>query len=418
MLKSVRIENFRSIESAEVALGRVTVLFGPTSAGKSSLFYALLALRNFVLNPNQQADGLFNLGFQSLGGLEACVFNHSPSKSIAVTADFGAGYYGVRIAKAEADITSCVGTFDMSAKVPVPYAANQTWPYILEDVGDHEPSDTPSDTPSETPSDASPEAPAPEFNVNWNGFASTVAPKEATAQTQARAMILAKLINAPVEALKRIDVCPHRRGFFKPSYTAVALTATPTTEDEVATLIINDPDMAPRVSINTTEIFDRDFRTHTVPGTATTLLMTTELSGARVPGHLVNDGFGVNQAVYILAKLHRPEVRTLLIEEPEVHLHPTVIRKLARSLCRLAHEEDKQLVMTTHSEQLVLALLACVKEGLLAPEELVCHDVTRDRKRTVFRLRHVSRDGQLEGGLSSFLDGELEDLKSLMAVSA
>ena len=49
MLKSVRIENFRSIESAEVPLGRMTVLFGPTAAGKSSLFYALLALRNFTL---------------------------------------------------------------------------------------------------------------------------------------------------------------------------------------------------------------------------------------------------------------------------------------------------------------------------------------------------------------------------------
>ncbi len=402
MLKSVKIENFRSIESAEVALGRVTVLFGPTSAGKSSLFYALLALRNFVLNPNQQADGLFNLGFQSLGGLEACVFNHSPSKSIAVTADFGDGHYGVRIAKAEADITSRVGTFEMSAKVPVPYAANQSWSFSLTEAEERTPEDTS----------------VYEYTINWNGFASTVAPKEATAQTQAQAMTLAKSLNASVEALKRIDVCPHRRGFFKPSYTAVALTPTPTTEDEVATLIINDPDMAPRVSINTSEIFDRDFRTHTVPGTATTLLMTTELSGARVPGHLVNDGFGVNQAVYILAKLHRPEVRTLLIEEPEVHLHPTVIRKLARSLCRLAHDEDKQLVMTTHSEQLVLALLACVKEGLLAPEELVCHDVTRDRKRTVFRPRQVSRDGQLEGGLSSFLDGELEDLKTLMAVPA
>ena len=402
MLKSVRIENFRSIESAEVPLGRMTVLFGPTAAGKSSLFYALLALRNFVLSPNQSADGLFNLGFQSLGGLDACVFNHATGKDVSVIADFDAplGLYGLRLSKTEAQIVAQSALLELGAKVPIPYAANQSFPSVFQDA-----------PPSE---DAAPQ----EYTVNWNGFAATVVPKEATAETQARAMAVTRTINGSVEALKRIDVCPHRRGFFKPSYTAVSLTPTPTSEDEVATLVINDPHMASRISINTTEIFGRDFRLYTAPGTATTFLQTTELSGARVPGDLVNDGFGVNQVVYLLAKLHRPEVRTVLIEEPEVHLHPTVIRKLARSLCSLAREEDKQLVMTTHSEQFLLALLTCVKEGLVSAEDLVCYDVRREKKRTAFRPRHISGDGQMEGGLSSFLDGELEDLKSLMALPA
>jgi len=72
------------------------------------------------------------------------------------------------------------------------------------------------------------------------------------------------------------------------------LTPTPTSEDEVATLVINDQNAPPRISINTVEIFGRDFRTFTPPGTATTFLQTTEQRGARVPGLLVNDASGNN----------------------------------------------------------------------------------------------------------------------------
>jgi predicted ATPase len=164
------------------------------------------------------------------------------------------------------------------------------------------------------------------------------------------------------------------------------------------------------------EIFDRDFRTYTPPGTATTFLQTTEQKGARVPGLLVNDGFGVNQVVYMLAKIHRPEVETVLIEEPEIHLHPTVIRRFARVLAHLAIEEEKQLIFTTHSEQFLLSVLACVKEKVLTPGQVRCYHVVREGKKTAFNHAPVSSDGQVSGGLSSFLEGELEDIKSFLSV--
>ena len=394
MLTSLTVRNFRSIEGAEVSLAPVTVFFGPTSSGKSSLFYALLALRNFILNPNQSIDGLFNLGFQNLGGFDACIFNHDPGRAFEVTAKFDPHRsYGARFRKAESsEIAETTEFHKMALKVPVPYAANQTESFVYVDSGE-------------------------EFIANWNGFSATVVPKAALSDGPAKAVAIAEALNAPPEAIKRVDVCPHRRGFFKPSYSPVPLTPTPTSEDEVATLIINDQNSAPRISINTIEIFDRDFRTYTAPGTATTFLQTTEQQGARVPGLLVNDGFGVNQVVYMLAKIHRPEAETVLIEEPEVHLHPTVIRKFARSLARIAIEERKQLVFTTHSEQFLLSLLACVKEQLLTPGDLFCYHVVREGRRTVFNRERVSDDEQVSGGLSSFMEGELQDIKTFLSVN-
>ena len=393
MLTKLSVENFRSIETCDVEFAPITIFFGPTSAGKSTLFYALLVLRNFILNPNQALDGLFNLGFQNLGGFEACVFDHRTSKALSVTAQFGGDRsYGVHFRRAEAELLENTKLLEMKAKAPIPYGVNQSWPFPLVEDGE-------------------------EFVINWNGFASTVSAKSGTPEGQARAVNIAEALNAPVEAIKRVDVCPHRRGFFKPSYSPTQLTPTPTSEDEVATLVINDPNSPPRISINTVEIFDRDFRTFTPPGTATTFLQTTEQKGARVPGLLVNDGFGVNQVVYMLAKIHRPDAEIILIEEPEIHLHPTVIRKFARVLARLATEDNKQLAFTTHSEQFVLSILACVKEKLLSPSQVRCYHVTRERKQTNFNYEPVSDDGQISGGLSSFMEGELQDIKSFLSVS-
>jgi len=393
MLNKLTVQNFRSIERCDVEFGPITVFFGPTSAGKSTLFYSLLVLRNFILNPNQALDGLFSLGFQNLGGFEACIFNHSLSKTLEVTAHFKGGRsYGVHFRRTEAEITQRGEFLTMTAKVPIPYGANQSFPFTYAE-GDEE------------------------FAINWNGYGSTVSSKSGSADAQSRSVAIAEGLNSTAEAIRRVDVCPHRRGFFKPSYSAVPLTQSPTTEDEVATLIINDQNAPPRISINTTEIFDRDFRIYTPPGTAITFLQTTEQTGARVPGLLVNDGFGVNQVVYMLSKIHRPEAETILIEEPEVHLHPTVIRKFARVLCHLATEEEKQLVFTTHSEQFLLSLLACVKEGLLKPEQLACYHVAREKRQTMFTRELVSAEGQISGGLSSFMEGELKDIRTFLSVS-
>lgn len=392
MLTKLAVQNFRSIEKCDIELAPITIFFGPTSAGKSTLFYALLVLRNFVISPNQTLDGLFNLGFQNLGGFEACIFNHNASKTLGITAHFeGNRSYGVNLRKADADIVASSPALQMSAKVPIPYGATQSWPFALTEGED-------------------------EFAVNWNGFASTVSSKSGTPEAQAKAVNIAEALNSAVEAIKKVDVCPHRRGFFKPSYTPTPLTPTPTSEDEVATLIINDPNSPARISINTIEIFDRDFRTHTIPGTATIFLQTTEQTAARVPGYLVNDGFGVNQVVYMLGKVHRPEAETIFVEEPEIHLHPTVIRKFARVITRLATQEEKQLIFTTHSEQFLLSILACVKERLLKPEQLRCYHVAREGKQTIFNHEPVSSDGQISGGLSSFMEGELQDVKSFLSV--
>ncbi|MFY9345908.1 MAG: AAA family ATPase [Planctomycetota bacterium] len=395
MLTRLNVANFRSLERCEISLGRLTVLYGATGSGKSSLLYAPLVLRNIVLNPNQATDGLFNLGFLSLGGFDACIFDHQLKRpvEVAVTseADGVAQTYGVSLTKTQAKLRHESPNLRMEVEVALPYALNQNRAF------DHRVDDT-------------------EYKVTWNGVTCAAAPTAATAETQAHAVDLTATLNGAVERVRRIDIAPHRRGFFKPSYNPVQLSPTPTSEDEVASLLISDQNLPAKVSIDLEEILDRDFRLHVVPGAAMAFFQTTEKRGSRTPVYLVNDGYGVNQVVYMLAKIHRADVDTVLIEEPEVHLHPTVVRKFARVLCRLVRDEEKQIIVATHSEHFVSAILACVVEGLVDVDDVFCYHAKRDRKSTLFERQKVDKSGQIEGGLREFVEGEMEDLRKLLAL--
>jgi predicted ATPase len=400
MIKSVTIENFRSIAQAELPLAPLVVLYGPTASGKSSLLYSLLVLKNFIVNPNRAADGYFHVGFMDLGGLDQCVFNHDSSRRVTIGVSFEENtqhevFYTLSFSKDSANV--CLkwrpGTLEfniLECQIPIPYALNQSFPFVYSEGNE-------------------------EYTINWNGISCSVTPKTPTAPTQQRAREIAESINHVTENIKRIDIAPHRRGFFKPNYTSVSISPTPTSEDEVASLIVNDTNLAPRISVHAEEILGRDFRLYVPPGTATVFFQTTDKK-SRTPGLLVNDGFGVNQVVYILAKLLRSDVHTLLIEEPEVHLHPTALRNLARHFCTIVREENKQIILTTHSELLISSLITAVADRMLSSEEIRCYLCLKEHRRTILKSQQVHENGQIEGGLSNLVEAELEDLQKLLGI--
>lgn len=405
MLHEIHIENFRSIEDADIKLAPITVFYGHTAAGKSSVLYALYAIRNFLLNPNQAIDGFFQLGFQSLGGFEQCIFNHDNTRKLSIKVSTNANTgsrssFGIALAKSNAELSldfragqgqaDAPADVSLSANVTIPYPLNQTFAKQIKIAEES-------------------------YNVNWNGINCSVVPLKPDPDTQKISSDVTVLLNQISEEIKRVDIVPHKRGFFKAAYTAVQVSPNATTDDEVASLIINDPHLAPKVSMDTDEIFGRDFRTQTPPGTATVYLMTTEKK-ARTPAYIVNDGFGVNQVIYMLAKIYRSGFDSILIEEPEVHLHPTIIRNLARRFCQIVQDENKQLIFTTHSEHFLTAILGCVAEGTISNSSIKCYHALREKKATHFTPQAIQKNGQIEGGLSSFIEAEVSDLKSFLKI--
>lgn len=73
--------------------------------------------------------------------------------------------------------------------------------------------------------------------------------------------------------------------------------------------------------------------------------------------HILNCGGGLNQLIPLsIFCLYSDEGSTLLVEEPEICLHPKAINKLFEFFFDL-EKEDKQIIFTTHSIPMILSFL-------------------------------------------------------------
>ncbi len=130
------------------------------------------------------------------------------------------------------------------------------------------------------------------------------------------------------------------------------------------------------------------------------------------PVNIVTEGFGTNSLIMLLLQLVSAEKgATVMIEEPEIHLHPKAQAELAEVLTEVALEEDKQVIMTTHSEHITGRLLTLVAEGKLAPEDLAIYAFEKDEKGvcTAKDLR-INENGTIEGSINDFFEVNLAEM--------
>ncbi len=83
-LNQIEIENFKGINDSRqmVDLRPITLLFGPNSAGKSTIFQALHYLREILERGNLDPDVTVTGGLTDLGGFATLVHNHDLDRTI------------------------------------------------------------------------------------------------------------------------------------------------------------------------------------------------------------------------------------------------------------------------------------------------------------------------------------------------
>ena len=78
--------------------------------------------------------------------------------------------------------------------------------------------------------------------------------------------------------------------------------------------------------------------------------------GGRLKGNrrnLIDVGYGVSQALPLITELLRPDTSSMfLLQQPEVHLHPSAQAALGSLFCSIAGP-DRQLVVETHSDYII-----------------------------------------------------------------
>ncbi len=180
-------------------------------------------------------------------------------------------------------------------------------------------------------------------------------------------------------------------------------------EEDIATTLGYSRREVEKVSNLMKRVTGVGFRTDTVPPQSVMLL--SESPAGEVS--LVAEGFGTNTLVPLLFELVRSVPgATLLVEEPEVHLHPKGQADLASVLVEEAKTADKQVIMTTHSEHIVGRLLTLVAENKLSPNEVAIFSFEKDKDGVCSANEiEVTDQGQVKGGLKSFFEADLNEMR-------
>ena len=88
--------------------------------------------------------------------------------------------------------------------------------------------------------------------------------------------------------------------------------------------------------------------------------------------NLIDVGYGVSQVLPVLTELLREDASSmLLLQQPEVHLHPKAQAALGSLFCSAASQE-RQLIVETHSDYIIDRVRMDIRDGSseLKPEDV------------------------------------------------
>ncbi len=394
MITKLKVENFRSIESAEIDLGRINVLTGSNNSGKSSFIYALLALRNIFQNSNRSYDSLFNFdNLVNLGGFKEVVYLKDEKLNINF-------YFEIDDNKQNFEIQ--INPVDSKVKLKI----NEPFDTLLEKNISFPASYSMSNYEIEYKNRKVP--------FVWNGIHGHM--QNIGVEVDELDPLMTHNINLYQINLNNINIVSStQRTFTKQTYNAVPLQNQITTEDELATFIALDRDLVSAMSHYTEKILDRVFTVYNIIGAGYFYLQTRDRATG-FTSDLVNEGTGTSQVIMILAKALQKNKSFICIDEPEIHLHPSIISKLVDALVEIAYEENKQFLISTHNEHLMSCLLASVADKKMKAEDLKVYYLTKNGKKTEVESQPVNQYGQISGGLKNFYEAELENLAKLFNI--
>jgi predicted ATPase len=132
----------------------------------------------------------------------------------------------------------------------------------------------------------------------------------------------------------------------------------------------------------------------------------------KAPDVLITDvGFGVSQILPVLTLCYyAPEGSTLILEQPEIHLHPRVQAGLADVFIDAAKTRGVQIIVESHSEHLLRRLQRRVaEEQFLADETALYFAATKDGES---RLTSLELDlfGTIKNWPEGFFGDEFDEI--------
>ena len=145
------------------------------------------------------------------------------------------------------------------------------------------------------------------------------------------------------------------------------------------------------------------------------LVRTTPSS---VPTALPDVGFGVSQVLPALVLLYYvPEGSTVLMEQPEIHLHPAVQSGLADVMLNVARVRNIQIVVESHSEHLMRRLQRRVADETVSSDDVKLYFVSAQNGHAELSNLDLNMWGEIENWPEHFFGDEMGEIAVIAEAS-
>ena len=143
-----------------------------------------------------------------------------------------------------------------------------------------------------------------------------------------------------------------------------------------------------------------------------------ETSPSSLSTSLADVGFGVSQILPALVLLYYvPEHSTVLMEQPEIHLHPAVQSGLADVLLSVASVRNVQILVESHSEHLMRRLQRRVAEGQVSSDDVKLYFVSSQRGPAQVSDLQLNEWGGIENWPAKFFGDEMGEIAAITEAS-
>ncbi|MGY0373315.1 DUF3696 domain-containing protein [Clostridium sp. JNZ J1-5] len=429
MIKSIELENFKAFKnSGKVNLKKINIFVGPNSGGKSSFIKGILTLKNTM--DSKYSDSVIDMNNQ-IGDYTSMVYNHNTNNSIGFSFEFNEeenkrnnsniDYILFRIAdviskKSSLDIKDVLDklvkenenylinkikfyfkkNFDeriVVSKFSVDYKNNKSLELILEEdeyfirIGE---------ILIKIPGLIIPE----KFYFRIN--------EEYLIEAEIDELRYISIIYSTFESIKNklkkftdsiIHIEPFRDKPERVEYItrlSSLNTVGSTGGNIISTLINSVDDVKDKINFWLKE-FDlaKSIEIKSFGNSTYSLLIKDKQTG--IINNLLDVGVGTSQILPIIIKaLNSKNNSTLIIEEPEVHIHPNAQSKLADLFVQCSKDGNKKFIIETHSIFLITQIEILVAQGKISADDVGVYYFQHSNEGATVKDMRLTSNGQFE----------------------
>ncbi len=126
---------------------------------------------------------------------------------------------------------------------------------------------------------------------------------------------------------------------------------------------------------------------------------------------LTEVGFGVSQVLPAIVLLnHVPEGSTVILEQPEIHLHPEVQSGLVDAIVGIAETRNLQVIIESHSEHLLRRLQRRVAEEAISADLVKLYFVSQESGEAHLTDIGLNEYGEIKNWPEHFFGDEMEEI--------